>query len=114
MNPNTVRFGDLREKLEYLVAEGYYEKPVLDRYSPEFVASAFEAAHAHDFRFETFLGAFKYYTSYTLKIFDGGRYLKRFEDRVAMVALALADGNLLRSEERRVGKECRSRWSPYH
>ena len=22
--------------------------------------------------------------------------------------------NFLRSEERRVGKECRSRWSPYH
>ena len=24
------------------------------------------------------------------------------------------DESLLRSEERRVGKECRSRWSPYH
>ena len=24
------------------------------------------------------------------------------------------DGPKLRSEERRVGKECRSRWSPYH
>ena len=24
------------------------------------------------------------------------------------------DGQSLRSEERRVGKECRSRWSPYH
>ena len=23
-------------------------------------------------------------------------------------------GKLFRSEERRVGKECRSRWSPYH
>ena len=23
-------------------------------------------------------------------------------------------GVLIRSEERRVGKECRSRWSPYH
>ena len=23
-------------------------------------------------------------------------------------------GNKYRSEERRVGKECRSRWSPYH
>ena len=23
-------------------------------------------------------------------------------------------GNVARSEERRVGKECRSRWSPYH
>ena len=25
-----------------------------------------------------------------------------------------ADGGMIRSEERRVGKECRSRWSPYH
>ena len=24
------------------------------------------------------------------------------------------DANIRRSEERRVGKECRSRWSPYH
>ena len=24
------------------------------------------------------------------------------------------DMNAMRSEERRVGKECRSRWSPYH
>src|SRR5690242_2349200 len=24
------------------------------------------------------------------------------------------DGSGIRSEERRVGKECRSRWSPYH
>ena len=24
------------------------------------------------------------------------------------------DVTLIRSEERRVGKECRSRWSPYH
>src|SRR2546422_6336756 len=27
---------------------------------------------------------------------------------------AAADHRSLRSEERRVGKECRSRWSPYH
>ena len=26
----------------------------------------------------------------------------------------LKDKTYLRSEERRVGKECRSRWSPYH
>ena len=29
-------------------------------------------------------------------------------------AFALPPGIQLRSEERRVGKECRSRWSPYH
>ena len=26
----------------------------------------------------------------------------------------LSSGTIKRSEERRVGKECRSRWSPYH
>jgi hypothetical protein len=29
-------------------------------------------------------------------------------------AILEANGRLARSEERRVGKECRSRWSPYH
>ena len=93
INQNTVFFHDIEEKLDYLVEEGYYEGHVLDSYSPEFVKSAFKSAYAHKFRFETFLGAFKYYTSYTLKTFDGKRYLERFEDRVTMVALALADGD---------------------
>ncbi|MFP5018827.1 class 1b ribonucleoside-diphosphate reductase subunit alpha, partial [Paenarthrobacter ureafaciens] len=44
-------------------------------------------------RFETFLGAFKFYTSYTLKTFDGKRFLERYEDRVCMVALHLGRGN---------------------
>src|SRR2546421_5305438 len=30
------------------------------------------------------------------------------------LTLPLAATGVLRSEERRVGKECRSRWSPYH
>ena len=35
---------------------------------------------------------------------------------ISAVAIALGLGVKLavRSEERRVGKECRSRWSPYH
>jgi ribonucleoside-diphosphate reductase alpha chain len=39
------------------------------------------------------MGAFKFYTGYALKTFDGTRYLERFEDRVVMVALTLAAGN---------------------
>ena len=35
--------------------------------------------------------------------------------RLSGDARGLANGvSLARSEERRVGKECRSRWSPYH
>ena len=36
-------------------------------------------------------------------------YPKRFELSAVTIALGFE-----RSEERRVGKECRSRWSPYH
>lgn len=93
VNKNTVYFHDLEEKIDYLVAEGYYEKHVIDQYEFDFIKSIFKQAYAHKFRFPTFLGAFKYYTSYTLKTFDGTRYLERFEDRVSMVALTLASGD---------------------
>ena len=36
-----------------------------------------------------------------------------FNTSIALGRLNVSVG-LLRSEERRVGKECRSRWSPYH
>jgi ribonucleoside-diphosphate reductase alpha chain len=39
------------------------------------------------------VGAYKFFTSYALKTFDGKRFLERFEDRVAMNALALARGD---------------------
>lgn len=93
VNNNTVFFHDLKEKIDYLVEHDYYEKEVLDQYSFEFIEQLSKQAYAKKFRFQTFLGAFKFYTSYTLKTFDGKRYLERFEDRVVMVALFLARGD---------------------
>jgi len=98
VRPNTVRFGSQHERLDYLVKEGYYEERVLTRYDRTFVVKLFERAHASGFRFQTFLGAWKYYTSYTLKTFDGKRYLESFEDRTVMVALTLAQGDEAQAE----------------
>ena len=33
---------------------------------------------------------------------------------IIVVRMRVGAGGMRRSEERRVGKECRSRWSPYH
>ncbi|MCG7297873.1 class 1b ribonucleoside-diphosphate reductase subunit alpha [Brevibacterium sp. ACRRH] len=93
VNNNTVFFHDLSEKLNYLIEHEYYEKEVLDQYDFEFISELSKLAYSKKFRFQTFLGAFKFYTSYTLKTFDGKRYLERFEDRVVMVALFLARGD---------------------
>ncbi|EKS6729024.1 class 1b ribonucleoside-diphosphate reductase subunit alpha [Enterobacter mori] len=98
VRPNTVTFGSQHERLDYLVKEGYYEERVLTLYDRTFVVKLFERAHASGFRFQTFLGAWKYYTSYTLKTFDGKRYLESFEDRTVMVALTLAQGDEAQAE----------------
>lgn len=93
VNQNTVFFHNLAEKLDYLVNEGYYEKEVLEQYDREFLQLIWERAYQVKFRFRTFLGAYKFFTSYALKTRDGKRYLERFEDRVVMTALTLARGD---------------------
>ncbi|KQR66786.1 class 1b ribonucleoside-diphosphate reductase subunit alpha [Frigoribacterium sp. Leaf172] len=93
VNQNTVFFHNLRERLDYLVENEYYEAATIEQYDFSFVEKLNDLAYSKKFRFQTFLGAFKYYTSYTLKTFDGKRYLERFEDRVVMTALGLAQGD---------------------
>ena len=93
VNQNTVFFHSLKERLDYLVENEYYEKEILDQYSFEFIKALEELAYSKKFRFEAFMGAYKFYTGYALKTFDGTRYLERFEDRVVMVALTLAAGD---------------------
>lgn len=93
VNQNTVFFHTLQEKLDYLVENNYYEKEVLDQYSFAFIKKLHQRLARKKFRFQSFVGAYKYYTSYTLKTFDGKRYLERFEDRVVMNALYAGNGN---------------------
>ncbi|ELY2667844.1 class 1b ribonucleoside-diphosphate reductase subunit alpha [Cronobacter sakazakii] len=91
--PRSVTFPDTYARLAYLVSEGYYDENVLKRYDAGFVAGLFDEAQRYGFTFKTFLGAWKFYTSYTLKTFDGKRYLEHFPDRACMVALTLACGD---------------------
>lgn len=93
VNPNTIFFHSLEEKLNFLVENQYYEKEFLKKYSPEFIKKLFKNMYAHKFRFPTFVGAYKFYSSYALKNFSGDRYLERFEDRIAITALYLAQGD---------------------
>ena len=93
VNENTVFFHSLREKLDYLVSQGYYDENVLGMYSFEDVKELFEYAYSFKFRFDSFVGAHKFYTQYALKTYDGARYLERFEDRVAITGLTLAEGD---------------------
>ena len=93
VNENTVFFHTLQEKLDYLVENGYYDEDVLSAYTQGQIKEIYQQAYAYKFRFDSFVGAHKFYTQYALKTYDGARYLERFEDRVAITALALARGD---------------------
>ena len=47
-------------------------------------------------------------------VLSAGSAMNLFLALLIMIILTFYTGVQLRSEERRVGKECRSRWSPYH
>lgn len=76
VRPNTLTFASQEDKLTWLVREGYYDPQVLAGYDRAFVLALFAHARRAAFRFQTFLGAWKFYTSYALKTFDGEHYLE--------------------------------------
>ncbi|MCS0824857.1 class 1b ribonucleoside-diphosphate reductase subunit alpha [Cytobacillus firmus] len=93
VNPNTVFFHTLDEKLEYLIENNFIKEDFLNLYNRKFVKEVFKGIYKHKFRFKSFMGAYKFYQQYALKTDDRERFLERFEDRLAFNALALANGN---------------------
>lgn len=86
-------FIDVEEKIRYLVDEGYYEKEFIDRYTPAFIKSMYKKAYAYKFRFPSFMSASKFYESYAMKSRDGKEILEKYEDRIVIIALYLAEGD---------------------
>lgn len=93
VNQNTVFFHDLREKLDYLIENDYYEREVFEPYTFDEIKAVYKAAYAKKFRFPSFMSAFKFYNDYALKTNDKKKILERYEDRIAICALFFAKGD---------------------
>jgi ribonucleoside-diphosphate reductase alpha chain len=86
-------FIDLEEKVRYLVDEGYYEEAFLKNYKFDFIKSLFKLAYDYKFRFPSFMSASKFYESYAMKSRDGREILEKYEDRIVIISLYLAQGD---------------------
>jgi ribonucleoside-diphosphate reductase alpha chain len=93
VNKNMQFFHDLEEKLEYLFENDYYDKSIFDKYKQRQVKELYKIVYGEKFRFKSFMSAFKFYNNYALKTNDGSRFLERYEDRIVVNALFLADGD---------------------
>lgn len=86
-------FIDIEEKVRYLVDEGYYEKEFIDMYDMDFIKQMYKKAYDYKFRFPSFMSASKFYDSYAMKSRDGEEILEKYEDRIVIIALYLAQGD---------------------
>ena len=93
VNPNTVFFHNLKEKTDYLVENDLWKRETVETFTFDQFKALFKQAYAYKFRFQSFMGAYKFYNQYALKTEDGTRYYERYEDRVAMCAIDLSGGD---------------------
>ncbi|MEF3301552.1 class 1b ribonucleoside-diphosphate reductase subunit alpha [Paenibacillus sp. GYB003] len=89
----SVRFPDTAHKIRYMIENDFYEN-VLETYTMEQVEYIYGIAHGYRFEFPSYMAASKFYTDYALKSDDRSQYLEHFPDRVAIVALHLARGDM--------------------
>ncbi|CCP88254.1 class 1b ribonucleoside-diphosphate reductase subunit alpha [Candidatus Phytoplasma solani] len=93
VKPKLKRFDTLKEKLNFLQTNEYYETTFLSKYNDDQIKTIYQIAYQKKFRFSTFMGAFKFYHDYALKTRDKKFYLETYEDRLSVNALYHAQGN---------------------
>lgn len=93
VNKKTMFFHDLREKLDYLFKNDYYEREIFDQYTFDQIKAVYQHAYSFKFRFPSFMGAYKFYEDYALRTDDGECILERYEDRVVINALFFGNGD---------------------
>src|SRR5690625_2654404 len=93
INPNTVFFYTLEEKINYLIEHEYIEEEFIKKYDFAFIKKLFQFLYDKKFRFKSFMGAYKFYNQYALKMNEDNRFLERYEDRIGFIALYLGNGN---------------------
>ena len=59
-------------------------------------------------------GGYEHMTAKAIDVIKNADVITGYTTYVEMLKKFFPDKEYVRSEERRVGKECRSRWSPYH
>lgn len=93
INPKLKKFTTLKEKINFLIENDYYEEKFLKQYSWEEIKEIYKIAYNQNFSFPSFIGAFKFYKDYALKSRDRKNYLETYEDRLSINALFHSSGN---------------------
>ncbi|OFI49385.1 ribonucleotide-diphosphate reductase subunit alpha [Floricoccus tropicus] len=93
VEPNLMHFDTLRDRFDYLLENDYIEKDFFGKYNFSFIEELSTWLYDQNFKFKSFMAAYKFYQQYAMKTNDGEYYLENVEDRVLLNALYFADGD---------------------
>ena len=93
VNPKLKKFNNIEERIKYLIENNYYDKEVINKYSMEFIKKVYNHVSNFKFKFQSYMSANKFYQNYALKSDDGKKILETYNEKVLIVALALANGD---------------------
>ncbi|WP_164966398.1 class 1b ribonucleoside-diphosphate reductase subunit alpha [Companilactobacillus metriopterae] len=91
--PNTMEFLSFKDRIQYLLDNDFIEEDVINKYSIEFIESLYNSLKKKDFKFQSFMAAYKFFNQYALKTNDGDLYLEDYEMRILFNSLLFANGN---------------------
>ena len=90
-----LRFKNLSERFQYLIDQGYYyDLFTVDGYTIDDVQAVYDTINSVPFEFQSYMSVSKFFKDYALKTFDKKQYVETYADRIAIVSLYLAKGNV--------------------
>lgn len=99
ISPKFKIFNSFKERIDFLISQNYYDSKVISQYSFEELEKLNEKAWSFNHFFPSFMGAFKFYSTYGLKSNDNSTYFEHFPDRVLLNSLFLGKGNYQKAEK---------------
>ncbi|QSF13809.1 class 1b ribonucleoside-diphosphate reductase subunit alpha [Mycoplasma sp. Mirounga ES2805-ORL] len=97
--PNTKVFANVKERFDFLIKNNYYDEGIVMKYKLSELEKLTNFAYSYNFKFPSFMGALKFYSSYCLKSNDDTEYLERYEDRAIMNSLFVGNGSFKHAKD---------------
>ncbi|ALN97957.1 ribonucleotide-diphosphate reductase subunit alpha [Bacillus phage vB_BpuM-BpSp] len=92
VNSKLIKFETTEDRFNFLINKGYYYN-VYNEYTLDQIEELEKIIYGHKFTFQSFMAVSKFYKSYALRTGDKKYYLERYQDRIIIVSLFIAEGD---------------------
>jgi ribonucleoside-diphosphate reductase alpha chain len=64
VKPNTLHFDTIQERFDYLIENDYVDQKMINKYTMAFIESLYAYLETQNFKFKSFMAAYKFYAQY--------------------------------------------------